>query len=250
VNSVNFVNCHDGFTLFDLVAYDRKHNDANGEGNRDGADDNLSWNCGAEGPTDNQAIENLRDRQIKNFAAILLLSQGVPMFVAGDEVRRTQRGNNNAYCQDNDLTWFDWSLPKQNADLLRFWQLMIDFRKRHPVVHRARFFRGEVNERNLADITWHGCQLYSPGWNDPQSRALAFTLGGFGGEADVHVMLNMYWEPLTFELPPAGHRTWHRAVDTSLPSPADIAAPGSEPRVTTNEIVVEGRSVVVLVSRG
>src|SRR5436190_2295232 len=117
INSVNFINCHDGFTLNDLVSYNAKQNWANGEGNRDGNDDNMSWNCGAEGPTNDQTIEALRDRQIKNFAAILMLSQGVPMFVAGDEVRRTQEGNNNAYCQDNELNWFDWTLPQKNQGL-------------------------------------------------------------------------------------------------------------------------------------
>jgi glycogen operon protein len=249
VNSVNFVNCHDGFTLNDLVSYRGKHNDANGEGNRDGNDDNMSWNCGVEGASGDPAVEALRERQIKNFAAILMLSQGVPMFVAGDEVRRTQRGNNNGYCQDNELNWFDWTLTEKHAGLLRFWQRMIDFRKRHPVVHRSRFFTGEVNERNLADITWHGCRLYAPGWNDPQARTLAFTLGGFAGEADVHVMLNMYWEPLAFELPAVGERSWHRVVDTAQPSPSDIAEPGREVRLTGKEYVVSGRSVVVLVSK-
>ncbi len=249
VNSVNFVNCHDGFTLNDLVSYNGKHNEANGEDNRDGNDDNLSWNGGVEGPTSVAAAEALRERQIKNFAAILMLSQGVQMFVAGDEVRRTQRGNNNGYCQDNELNWFDWTLPEKHAGLLRFWQRMIDFRKRHPVVHRSRFFSGEVNERSLADMTWHGCKLYSPGWNDPQARTLAFTLGGFAGEADVHVMLNMYWEPLAFELPGVGERAWHYVVDTSQPSPSDIAEPGREVRVSGKEYLVGGRSVVVLVSK-
>jgi glycogen operon protein len=249
VNSVNFVNCHDGFTLNDLVSYNGKHNEANGEGNRDGIDDNLSWNCGIEGATDDLAVEGLRDRQVKNFAAVLMLSQGVPMFVAGDEVRRTQRGNNNGYCQDNELNWFDWTLPEKHSGLLRFWQRMIDFRKRHPNVHRARFFSGEVNERNLADVTWHGCKLYSPGWNDATARTLAFTLGGFAGEADIHVMLNMYWEPLSFELPAVGDRIWHRAVDTALASPQDITEPGREVRVNGKEYVLSGRSVVVLVSK-
>ncbi len=249
VNSVNFVNCHDGFTLNDLVSYDGKHNDANGEGNRDGNDDNMSWNCGVEGPTDDPAIEALRERQIKNFCATLMLSQGIPMFVAGDEVRRTQRGNNNGYCQDNELNWFDWTLPEKNDDLLRFWRLMIDFRKKHPVVHRSRFFTGEVNERNLADIAWHGCKLFSPPWNDPSARVLACTLGGFAGEADVHVMLNMYWEGLSFELPTVEGRTWHRVVDTSLPSPSDILGYGKEIKIDGGQYIVNGRSVVVLVSK-
>jgi glycogen operon protein len=248
VNSVNFINCHDGFTLNDLVTYNGKHNDANGEGNNDGVNDNLSWNCGVEGPTSDEGINALREKQIKNFAAVLMLSQGVPMFVAGDEVRRTQHGNNNAYCQDNDLNWFDWTLPEANREMFRFWQQMIAFRKRHPAVHRSRFFTGEVNERNLPDITWHGCKLNAPGWHDPHARVLAFTLGGFGGEADIHVMMNMYWEPLTFDLPLVGDRRWHRAVDTSLASPEDIAADGRDVPVNENKYVVNGRSIVVLIS--
>src|SRR5205823_2463565 len=140
LNSVNFVTCHDGFTLNDLVSYDAKHNEANGEGNRDGSDDNMSWNCGVEGATRDAEIEALRERQIKNCAAILLLSQGVPMIVAGDEIRRTQKGNNNAYCQDSAISWFDWDLAQENRGMFRFWKLLIDFRKRHPAVHRSRFF--------------------------------------------------------------------------------------------------------------
>jgi glycogen operon protein len=249
VNSVNFVDCHDGFTLNDLVSYNVKHNEANGEGNRDGIHENLSWNCGIEGPSHDAAVEALRTQQVKNFATILMLSQGIPMFVSGDEVRRTQRGNNNAYCQDNEITWFDWTLPEKHPDLFRFWRNIIDFRKKHPIVHRSRFFSGEVNERNLADITWHGCKLYSPDWQNVNSRTLAFTLGGFGGEADIHVMLNMYWEPLVFEFPQAGDRSWFRAVDTSLASPSDIADPGREVRIEGSGYIVNGRSIVVLISK-
>src|SRR5262249_11298420 len=129
INSINFVTCHDGFTLNDLVSYNEKHNQANGEDNRDGINENLSWNCGCEGATDDPTIEALRERQVKNFATILMLSRGVPMFVAGDEVRRTQKGNNNAYCQDNEISWFDWNLTEKNGSLLRFWKLLIAARK-------------------------------------------------------------------------------------------------------------------------
>ncbi|MGD0580735.1 MAG: glycogen debranching protein GlgX, partial [Bryobacteraceae bacterium] len=146
VNSINFVNCHDGFTLNDLVSYNDKHNEANGEGNGDGINDNLSWNCGAEGESGDPAVNALRERQIRNLAAILLLSRGVPMFVAGDEARRTQQGNNNAYCQDNEVSWFDWTLPEKNAALVRFWKGMIGFRKRHDALRRGEFFSGAVNE--------------------------------------------------------------------------------------------------------
>jgi glycogen operon protein len=249
INSVNFINCHDGFTLNDLVSYNEKHNEANGEGNRDGNDDNDSWNCGWEGPTDNPAIEAFRERQIRNFATILLLSQGVPMFVAGDEVRRTQHGNNNAYCQDTPLAWVDWTLTEKNGHLLRFFQQLIGFRKRHPIVHRSRFFSGETNARGLADVSWHGCQLNAPGWNDPGSQVLAYTMGGFGDDPDLHVMLNMGGSVLPFELPVVPGRRWHRVVDTSLASPDDIAEEGREIAIDGSTYIVNDHSVVVLIAR-
>jgi glycogen operon protein len=249
INSINFITCHDGFTLNDLVSYDSKHNWANGEGNNDGVNENLSWNCGAEGPTNDLGIEALRERQIRNFAAILLLSQGVPMFVAGDEIRRSQGGNNNAYCQDNEISWLDWTLVEAHRDLLRFFQRMIGFRKVHPILHRPRFFTGKVNARGLADIAWSGCRLGDPGWNDPDGRSLAFTMAGFDGDPDLHVMMNMYWEALPFEIPKVDGRAWYRAVDTALPSPDDIAEPGQEIGATGPEYMVAGRSVVALISR-
>jgi glycogen operon protein len=248
-NSVNFVTCHDGFTMNDLVSYNGKHNEANGENNHDGSDNNDSWNCGVEGWTDDPTVNALRERQVKNFAAILLLSQGVPMMLMGDEVRRTQRGNNNAYCQDNEISWFDWDQVKKNAGLLRFWQRMIDFRKRHASLRRKTFFTGKTNERGLKDITWHGCKLNDPGWNDWNARALAFTLAGQGGDEDIHVMFNMYWEPLEFDLPPLAGRGWRLAVDTAENAPRDAADPGKEKRITSNSFTAQARSVVVLVSR-
>ena len=249
VNSINFVNCHDGFTLNDLVSYNEKHNEANGEGNRDGINENLSWNCGIEGASTDPAVEALRSRQVRNFAAILLLSRGVPMLVAGDEVRHTQKGNNNAYCQDNETSWFDWTLVEKNHDLFRFWKRMIEFRKKHAALHRGQFFTGTMNERGLMDLAWHGTKLNSPGWLDPGGRALAATLAGFFGDVDIHVMLNMYWESLDFELPPVPHRIWLSAVDTAQPPPLDIADFGAEPPVAGNVYSVKGRSVVVLVNR-
>jgi isoamylase len=249
-NSINFINAHDGFTLNDLVSYNTKHNEANGEGNRDGNNDNDSWNCGVEGGTDDPAIDGLRRRQIKNFAAILLLSQGVPMIVAGDEVRRTQRGNNNAYCQDNLISWFDWDLVQRNQDVFRFFKEMIAFRGRHPLVRRAAFLTGEVNERGLLDLAWHGCKLYSPGWSDPGSSVLAFTMGGFDVDDDLHVMLNMSGQDLDFEIPPVPGRGWRRVVDTSMPSPQDIALPGDEIEVKPDDRYrVNAHSVVVLISQ-
>ncbi|WP_172657362.1 glycogen debranching protein GlgX [Myxosarcina sp. GI1] len=250
INSINFITCHDGFTLNDLVSYNQKHNQANGEDNRDGADENLSRNYGVEGETGDPEIEALRERQIKNFATILLLSRGVPMILAGDEVRRTQKGNNNAYCQDNEISWFDWDLLEKNGHLLRFWQLMLQFRKRHPTLQHPDYFTGnEINERGLADISWHGCQLYSPGWDDPNARALAFTLGGFKGAADLHVTINMYQETLDFEIPPLRDRRWYAAVDTARASPLDIAKPGQESALEDSIYPVTGRSISIFISR-
>ena len=246
INSINFVTCHDGFTLNDLVTYNDKHNDANGEGNRDGINDNLSWNCGVEGPTDDPAIEALRERQIKNFAVILMLSRGVPMFVAGDEVRRTQKGNNNAYCQDNEISWFDWRLTEKNRSLLRFWKLLIA--ARHHAVHPGRFFKGKVNERGLVDVAWHGTQLNKPGWNDPNARCLAFTFGGFDDESDLHAVLNMYWDALDFEVPSVPGRRWRRFIDTARPSPEDIVEAARQAPIEGDRVRVAGRSVLVLLS--
>ena len=249
INSVNFITAHDGFTLNDLVSYNNKHNEANGEGNRDGVDDNMSWNCGAEGPTDDPAINALREQQIRNFATLLMLSQGVPMFVMGDEVRRTQGGNNNAWCQDNPIGWFDWTQTQTESGMLRFWSELIAFRKSHPAVHRARFFSGAMNERGMPDISWHGTKLNEPGWNDPHARALAWTVAGSLAHSDIHVMVNMYWEPLTFEIPQIYERAWYTAVNTALPSPQDINAPGNEVLVNSHHVEVSGRSIVVLISR-
>ncbi len=249
MNSVNFVTCHDGFTLNDLVSYNAKHNEANGEGNRDGNDDNMSWNCGVEGSSDDPAIEALRDRQVRNFATMMMLSQGIPMITAGDEVRRTQHGNNNAYCQDSPLSWFDWDLVNTHGDLLRFWRGLIALRRAHPALRRDRFFAGEINPRSLSDIAWHGLELDRPGWDDHEARALAFTLGGTDDEADFHIMMNMYWDDLEFQIPEVPGRTWFRAVATAEPSPGDVSEPGSEPTITADSYRVPGRSIVVLLSR-
>jgi isoamylase len=229
-SSVNFVTCHDGFTLNDLVSYDSKHNEANGEDNRDGSNDNLSWNCGAEGDTDDPAVEDLRERQIRNFAVLLLVSQGVPMILAGDEARRTQRGNNNAWNQGNEISWVDWGRVGANDSLRRFWKLLIDFRRRHPALRQEEF--------GGAEYRWHGCLLDEPGWNDPSSRVLAFTLDG------VHVILNMDDADLDFQLP-AGE--WLRAFDTSLASPLDASEPGAERAVTGGVYRATARSAAVLV---
>jgi isoamylase len=249
INSINFITCHDGFTLADLVSYDEKHNWANGEDNHDGNDDNLSWNCGVEGPTDDPGVRALRERQTRNFAALLLLSRGVPMLVAGDEVGRTQQGNNNAYCQDNDISWFDWGLVDANPDLLRFWTMLLQFRRSNAVLRQREFYSGVCNSRGVPDITWHGTRLGEPGWDDPETRVLSCTLGGEGDEPDLHLMMNMYGEPLDFELPAIAGRLWATAIDTAQPAPADIVVPGAEQPVDGSTYSLLGRSMAVLVSR-
>jgi isoamylase len=254
INSINFVSAHDGFTLNDLVSYNDKHNEENGEGNRDGIDDNLSWNCGVEGKTDQADVEQLRMQQVKNFCAILMLSQGVPMFVAGDEVRRTQNGNNNTYCQDNEINWFDWTLTETNSGILRFFQKMIAFRKGIRSLQRNSFFTGKVNHRGLPDIGWHGCRLNCPGWYDPSCRVLAMTLGsiapqGSPDDVDLFVILNMEWQDLDFDLPALPDRQWYRVVDTAQPSPQDFLESGEEVLVTGETYRASSHSVVVFISR-
>ncbi len=246
-NSVNFITVHDGFTLNDLVSYNDKHNEANGEGNRDGINENLSWNCGSEGPTTNGEIVTLRTQQVKNFVTILMLSRGVPMLLGGDEIRRSQGGNNNVYNQDNPTSWFDWTMVDSNHDVLRYFQRIIAFRKAHPALWQPQFYTGRISERGLADITWHGMTLGSPGFDDPQGRALACTIAGFGRDADLHVMMNMFWEALDFEVPVDPQRVWRVAIDTSAQSPRDIADEGHETASLRPLCTVQGRSIVVLV---
>ncbi len=213
--SVNFVTCHDGFTLNDLVTYDAKHNDANGEGGRDGSDQNLSWNCGVEGPTDDPAVEQLRRRQVKNLLAINLLAAGVPMLLMGDEVRRTQLGNNNAYCQDGPLSWFDWSGPERHADILRFTRMLTAGRRRIQVLLGLAHDGSLVELLAAARVELSGVRLGQPD-TSAGSRSIALTVSG--RHASVHVILNAYWEPLDFEVPPqAGDlEPWRRYLDTSL----------------------------------
>ena len=245
--SINFVTCHDGFTLNDLVSYNSKHNDANREDNRDGCNDNHSWNCGVEGPTDDQAVEQLRNRQVKNFLAVTLLSLGVPMILMGDEVRQTQLGNNNAYCQDNDLSWLDWSLIKKHSDVHRFLRLVIQRRMRRDVGPELR--RQSLNELlKSAKKAWHGTQLNEPDWSDP-SHSLALSVKIESERIFFHLILNSYWEPLTFELPPLGEGSnWRRWIDTSLESPNDITEWNHAPLHHDRVYHAGPRSVVVLVS--
>jgi isoamylase len=245
--SVNFVTCHDGFTLNDLVSYNDKHNEANGEGNRDGANDNRSWNCGVEGPTDDPAVEGLRNRQVKNFLAVTLLSLGVPMLLMGDEMRRTQAGNNNAYCQDDETTWLDWSLLEKHADVHRFVTLLNARRTLRDVEHERR--RVSLTELiGRANKAWHGVKLGQPDWGEHSHSLALFTELRQDG-LFVYLILNAYWESLQFELPPVdadGARAWRRWIDTSLPSPHDIVPWLNAPSVSDPVYPAGARSVVVL----
>jgi isoamylase len=252
INTINFVTCHDGFTLYDLVSYNEKHNEDNGEDNGDGTNENFSWNCGWEGETNDPLILSLRRRQAKNFMAILLLSQGVPMLLAGDEVLRSQRGNNNAYCQDNELGWFDWTLTEQNKDMFRFVKEMIAFRKRHACLRRKRFLKGEKGKgRHFADVTWHGAKVNEPPWEDPEAQLLAFTLSGvIGSEEDIHAVLNMSDTAQQVDLPPIPPgSTWFRAVDTCQDPPADILEPAEQLPLRNCSYTVQPRSVGIFERR-
>ena len=253
--SINFVTCHDGFTLNDLVSYDHKHNLANGEGNQDGTDENYSWNCGREGPSDDLQIERLREQQIRNVLAILMVAQGTPMLLSGDEVRRTQQGNNNAYCQDNDLSWFDWQDLDRHSGLLRFAQRIIRLNRQHAAfnlemyadatsaLHRA---QGGASSLSHEQLTWHGIRLNEPDWGY-YSHSLALEIEGNPSDHDFYLAFNAYWEDLEFELPPRTEtQPWRLVVDTSQPSPHDIADPGQEPPVAGNTYQVRARSVVIL----
>jgi glycogen operon protein len=248
-HSINFVTCHDGFTLNDLVSYNEKHNLPNDDNNTDGSNANYSWNCGAEGPTDDNAISELRARQRKNFAAILLVAHGVPMILSGDEMGRTQQGNNNAYCQDNEISWVDWRMAESNAGLLRFFQLMIAFRKRSALMRRATF---AMNGEGGFHITWHGTKRVKPDWGY-ESRTLAMQLtqlNADGSRDDHHFIANAYSGDLDFELPQIGEREWFRLVDTALSSPIDIAEDGQEfPLLSQESYPVQARSVVIFVAK-
>lgn len=251
INSINFVTCHDGFTLWDLVSYNRKHNSANHESNRDGTDDNLSWNCGTEGETPNAEVLALRRRQAKNLLTLLFLSQGIPMLLAGDEVLRSQQGNNNVWCQDNALGWFDWSLVEQQAAMLQFVRGLIALRKRHPNLQHRHFLSGQpLPGGTLPDVVWHGLDLYAPPWTDPDAQILAFTLApAHPDEAVLHVMINMSDFALRFALPEIAPARWHLALDTSRCAPADLVPPAAQSPVDDARQLVRSRSIQVLEGR-
>lgn len=255
--SINFLTAHDGFTLRDLFTYNEKHNTANGEDNRDGANDNYSWNCGVEGETDDPVINTMRRRMMKNAIAILLVSQGTPLLLMGDEMGRTKQGNNNTYCHDNELNWLDWALLDQNPDLFRFTKNMIAFRKAHPILRNRNHFRGiDLIGSGYPDISWHGVRMWRPDWAE-YSRTLAFMLDGShamdGLTTDdmIYVAMNMHWESHEFELPPLNNRRrWHVFIDTSKRHPYDVYELGKEPPLQNqHHYTVNDRTVVILVGK-
>jgi len=248
--SINFVTCHDGFTLYDLVSYNRKHNEANKENNKDGNDINLSWNCGVEGPTEDPAILALRKRQAKNFHAVNLLSLGTPMIWMGDEVLFSQKGNNNAYCQDNELTWFDWDMVEKNQDMLRFVKILIRKRlKRETSQNTFNISLRDFLQKPL--ITWHGVKLHQPDWSH-HSHSIAITIRSMSGKMAMHYMVNAYHDDLVFELPQEVDGkipSWKRWIDTSEDSPCDICMWGEAPMTETIEYPVKAHTLAIVMTR-
>jgi len=253
-NSINYITCHDGFTLYDLVSYERKHNEQNGENNLDGTDENYSSNSGVEGPTNDPAVRALRLRRMKTFATILMVSHGVPMILAGDEFGRTQQGNNNPYCQDNETSWIDWNLAQTNAALLRFFQKIIALRNGHPVLRRSHFLTGEdTNLDEQPDVSWHGLTLKKPDWSG-RSRVLAFMLDGSelpyeGKDDDFYVALNGDIVRHSFQVPPLKPgRRWFRIIDTGRNSPEDILDEDQGIEIRGKRYSVLPMSAVVFIS--
>jgi glycogen operon protein len=257
-HSINFITSHDGFTLNDLVSYNQKHNDDNGEDNRDGSDSNSSYNYGFEGATDDKIIKTLRERQLKNFFATLLVSLGTPMILGGDEFARTQNGNNNAYCQDNEMSWYDWSLPEKNAGLYRFVKEMIAFRLRHPGFMRPEFYTGRGGAYNaIPDISWFDESGVTIDW-EKIGNYLALRLLGSKADTladrddnDFYIMLNSNAEVYNFTIAdPPSKKKWYRVVDTGLSSPNDILSLGNEEYLSSQRSYsVKARSIVILISK-
>ena len=255
--SVNFTTAHDGFTLMDMVSYNGKHNEANGENNNDGSNDNYSWNCGEEGETKNPEVLRLRRKQIKNAFSLLLVSQGTPMILAGDEMGNTQWGNNNAYCQDNEISWIDWSLLEKNKEIYEFARKMVAFRNAHPVFRNCSHFKNrDYMGSGVADITWHGTKAWDVDWSG-SNRMLAFMLcgkhakGGTVKDNTIYVAMNMHWEMHGFELPQAYKGAqWHVFANTDAAAPQDIWEVGQEKKLENQkEFLVGPRSVVILVAK-
>ena len=256
-NSINFITCHDGFTLNDLVSYNYKHNEANQENNNDGTNDNNSWNCGAEGETDNPEILRLRKQLVKNYICFLLFSSGTPMILGGDEFMRTQKGNNNGYCQDNEIGWLDWGLTAKHADMLEFVKKAIAVEKRFRVLRRRKFLLGrDMDADNVPDITWYGVNLDNPAWDDPELRTLCCRLDGSETESespDYHLffIFNADWREQAVKLPHlTDGKRWYRVIDTSLPPGEDFSAAGKPVMIDPPEYYIANpRSTVVLLGK-
>lgn len=254
---INFITCHDGFTLYDLFAYNSKHNEANGENNQDGNNDNDSWNCGCEGETDDHGINFLRHKQIKNALAILMLSQGVPMILMGDEMGRTQYGNNNTYCHDNELNWLNWELMEKNEDLFAFARHIINFRRQHPILrNKEHYSNTDYTNSGYADITFHGTKAWCADWSE-SNTVFAFMLdgnhakNGFVKDHTIYVAINMYWDALDFELPQLSqNRSWHVAVNTAMAHPETFHTHNEEPLLDNQySFIVGAKSVVILIGK-
>jgi glycogen operon protein len=251
-NSINFITSHDGFTLADLVSYEKKHNDQNGEGGRDGDNNNISWNSGIEGPSRSAKIQKLRERRMKTFGVILFLSQGTPMMTAGDEFCRTQRGNNNAYCQDNEISWLDWRLAEKNAAMVRFFRLLISLRKNHSIFRREDFFTAEDHSLTK-EIIWQSIQRGEEDWSS-SCKTLAFFLSGSSDSSERDnafcVLLNGSLETQTFHLPfPASGQKWFQIIDTAAPSPDDIVSEKDAAPVLNDLRAVAEMSAVVFMGK-
>jgi isoamylase len=242
--SINFVTCHDGFTMNDLVSYNHKHNHANGEDNRDGHNDNHSWNCGHEGPTKEPFVNKIRDKQVKNFMTLLMISQGTPMLLMGDEVRRSQQGNNNAYCQDNPISWFDWKQVKQQEDFLGFMRSLIKFNLSSPYFQEEVYWNLNGHESGTS-IQYHGIHLHQPDWAD-HSHVLAFTLTNPDYDHTLHVMVNAFYESLAFECPFEDEQQWRMVINTANPAGADFYPFDEAPLIRAKVVRVAQRSIVVL----
>jgi glycogen operon protein len=257
-HSINFITSHDGFTMKDLVSYNGKYNEANGEENWDGSNNNLSFNYGIEGPTTDPLVNILRERQVKNLLATLLISLGTPMILGGDEFGRTQNGNNNAYCQDNEISWYDWSLLEKNKFLYRFTKEMIAFRKQHPGFMRPEFFTGRGGDYvGIPDISWYDEKGEVPDW-DNIGYYLALRLDGSKMETlaerddnDFYIMINSDIDSMAFHLAePPGKKEWLRVVDTGLLPPNDILSPGDEKILPSQHTYpVKARSMAILISK-
>jgi glycogen operon protein len=245
--SIHFVCCHDGFTLNDLVTYNVKHNEGNLESNRDGSSDNISWNCGVEGETDDPYVNALRLRQIKNFLTLTFIAQGTPMLLMGDEVRRTQKGNNNAYCQDNEIGWFDWDLVQKNSELLTFARNIICFTQKLQMF-KIEDLLATPEDIDEPHITWHGIELNKPDWSK-NSHSLAFTLYHPVARETVHVMVNAFWDTLKFQIPALKEQKWYKVIDTSVEAPNDFCKPGGGQKLDRKVVKVKDRSIMLLMAK-